>query len=538
MEQMQIKVKTLSPVILSEFGDARVMTSTLDYIGGTVLRGVLAGRYIEARSLGHEAHRDARFVQLFNEKLQFVTAYPALVDERGCRATMVLPRSLLGIKSGLKPEQGAMPVQDRLADTTSRVNYKSVSGLAVVDDGQLYRVPVRKSICLHMSRSSDEERLRGSSQDGGIFNYESIDAGQVFVGSVIGEADDLEALRTALDLKEESSLICHLGRSRYTQYGRCKLTLGAAEPIAAWPQPDGGELCLRLATPLIASGGQAGNALEILRDVFAPFDVEIVEAYAAAQRIDSFVGAWHMKRPRETALAAGTVVRLRGEWTPERMAELQEQCYRGLGRRTAEGYGQARLWQPRERGYVWGEAAAQVLTAQPLPGPVREKVCAILAQRQLGQMQQWAIEDVRTSAKEFKGKAHFFSELLSFLDQAALGGFSCDEFCDIVEKSPQYADGRPFKKHLNRISVKYTDELKLALRRALFEERDAFWQKRPQEDKPLWEDKGIQGLLQRLDIAPRMLASPDACYEAYWRQFFRSARKAAASEIKEAVEHE
>ncbi len=536
MEQMQVKVKTLSPVILSEFGDARVMTSTLDYIGGTVLRGALAGRYIEAQSLGHEAHRDAQFVQLFNEKLQFVTAYPALVDERGCRPTMVLPRSLLGIKSGLTPEQGAMPVQDRLADTTSRVNYKSVSGLAVVDGEELYRVPVRKSICLHMSRSSDEERLRGSSQDGGIFNYESIDAGQVFVGSIVGEAGDLEALRTALNLTEDSSLICHLGRSRYTQYGRCELTMGAVEPIADWPQPEGDELCLRLATPLIASKVQAGNAVEILRSLFAPFGAEIVEAYAAAQGIDSFVGVWHMKRPHETALAAGTVVRLRGEWTPARLTELQEQCYRGLGCRTAEGYGQVRLWQPREGGYAWGETAPQTLAVQSIPGPVREKVCAILAQRQLSQMQQWAVEDARASAKELKGKAHFFSELLGFLDQAAVGGFSRNEFRDTVKKSPQYADGRPFKKHLNSIHVKYTD--KLALRRALFEEWDAFWQARPQKDEPLWDNKSLQGLLQRLDIAPRMLASTDACYEAYWQQFFRSARKAAAGEIKEAVEHE
>ena len=58
MERLTVAIKTLSPVVLTAMNNAAVMTESRDYISGTVLRGVLAARFIEMKNLGKAAHED------------------------------------------------------------------------------------------------------------------------------------------------------------------------------------------------------------------------------------------------------------------------------------------------------------------------------------------------------------------------------------------------------------------------------------------------------------------------------------------------
>ena len=62
--------------------------------------------------------------------------------------------------------------------------------------------------------------------DGNIYNYESIDAGQIFGGEILG---DEKILR---------KLIAYVGRSRFTQYGKCLVTFGDVEKVPAQIFPD------------------------------------------------------------------------------------------------------------------------------------------------------------------------------------------------------------------------------------------------------------------------------------------------------------
>lgn len=72
---------------------------------------------------------------------------------------------------------------------------------------------------MHMSRNAEIERIKGSSSDGKIFNYEYIEAEQFFKGSFI--ADEDIAGKFADMLQKINSSVVYLGRSKNAQYGKC-----------------------------------------------------------------------------------------------------------------------------------------------------------------------------------------------------------------------------------------------------------------------------------------------------------------------------
>ena len=65
MKKAVIYVETLSPVVLSTENNSTVVTETKEFFSGTVLRGVLAARYIQQQKLKKKAHRDKTFRKLF-----------------------------------------------------------------------------------------------------------------------------------------------------------------------------------------------------------------------------------------------------------------------------------------------------------------------------------------------------------------------------------------------------------------------------------------------------------------------------------------
>ena len=74
MKKIRVKIETLSPIVLATRTNTTVMTSSHDFFSGTLVRGMLAERYIEAKKLGSQAQEDEDFLGLFFDKLRFVAA--------------------------------------------------------------------------------------------------------------------------------------------------------------------------------------------------------------------------------------------------------------------------------------------------------------------------------------------------------------------------------------------------------------------------------------------------------------------------------
>lgn len=186
MKQLRLEITTKSPVIITSEDSAQVLTGTKTYFTGSMIRGILAELFIQKPSVGKEAHKNEMFRNLFLRKLVFTNAYPTVGEERA----YPLPKSLQRSKT-----------TDKIIDLingSGAAGFKGFSGVGVIKENKIHLASVRSSIHFHMSRQGDTERFQGKSKDGGIYNYESIDAGQTFVAYVYGDEDTLKSLESEL----------------------------------------------------------------------------------------------------------------------------------------------------------------------------------------------------------------------------------------------------------------------------------------------------------------------------------------------------
>lgn len=355
MEKLRITIETLSPVVLTASGSSQVLTESKPYFSGSIIRGILAARYIQMQELGNDAHENKDFRTLFFRDIRFVPAY---ISRDGQRA-IPLPVSILK-----KKEDGSL--RDTCRDFFA-AGFKRLKGYGIVsDDGIVTPLAAKHNISFHMSRSTDTERLGGHSQLGKVYNYESLDRGQTFIGELLGPKEALQALWDGLALPY-GSFTTQVGRSKYTQYGQCRVTVTADTTPAVQKVPE--EIFLRLDTPVLSlQQGIITRAETVLQEVVdrlnhdtqsQAFSLEGIpknkaqkqteakaNIAASIEEIDNFVGIWHMRRPRQQGLEAGSVFQVfkKDPWTTDDVVILQDICYDGIGDRKAEGFGQLRLW--------------------------------------------------------------------------------------------------------------------------------------------------------------------------------------------------
>lgn len=552
MKEIPVTIEVMTPVVLPSAGGASVLTSSEDQFSGTMVRGILAQRYLAAQALGSHAEEDAQFLHLFFGALRFLTAYPV---QDGLRAVPV-PRSLQKEKDGTGIRN--------LLHEAPEVGYKSLKGLATLQDGTLTPVQVRKRITLHMSRNGEangragrkergavNERLAGRSQAGGIYNYEAVDRGQIFRGAILGMEEDLEALKSSLALVQ-GGFAAQAGRSRFTQYGRCRVMLGEVQRVeAASVSPDAhGTVCLRLDAPLLPDGGDVHSAAAAVGEVVTalndaaekcgesrPFSLSLAAGaptsglFAATESVGSFVGVWGMRRPQETALAGGSVFQIRrdGAWTEADTAALTRICYEGVGRRTEEGFGQLRVFDGGALIYRAAAAAAHSTAHKLASAEVKRRARAIVEQYLAAQVQVFAAEDVQEAQATFPERSnHLFSRLDSLL-QKGCGSSGKSFLCYRMELKGELAHASkasPLSQALRSIKLKGAYSVQQPL--------EALLLRREEKEMPYWQDERVASLQSgEMDQAlaelgtsfEELYASGDVFY-AYLHAFFRYGRKA------------
>lgn len=505
MNSIKFSVRTLSPVIMSSGSNTTVMTGTHSAFSGSIIRGVLAERYVKAQKLS-DAFNDKTFREIFYGGLKFLPANPEISGAR----SIVLPLSLQKAKAGSDNENN---IQDLLTEENPERGYKSLRGYGIVTGDKIQTAKVAKNIFMHMSRSSDEERLAGKSIDGQIYNYESLDAGQTFQGEIIGDAEILQKFIAGLKLNGKK-LAAYVGRSRYTQYGKCEFTFGEVEKIVA--QDLAGTVYLRLETPLIPAVDTFLSAKEILqkevvKELGGNFTLEKI--FSAEVEVENFVVPWSMKRPRVKALAAGTVFALSATGTPAD----GEKLYSGFGMRTEEGFGQLRIWDSKSFTLTRPAAADDTAELKDYSADTKKLAKKILLGKILAQIRLYAIEDAKNLQLPSANLTHLFSRLDAMLSNSKTNEIFQQQIKDGAKYGSQFSD------HLKK--------LRLANGQTFY---DAFtgnanlpYENREEEKDSAGDEEKITELLKLLQIDEAEFRN--AFYFEYLRSYFRFARKLAAA---------
>ena len=546
MMETQVRIRTKTPVILPCKGDASDLTETQEFFSGSVLRGILARQFIGKKKLDDDAHEDEVFRKLFFGDLRFVHAYP--YDPQNDARTMILPLSLQRSKDGTR-------IKD-LLQSAPEPNFKGMKGFAMIAEGEIHSVDVRKSIGFHMSRTDlkseggtarlagkrkncggdGTERLAGKSQSGGIYNYEAIAAGQEFLGYVYGSA---QSLHTLLEYVEERTFSCYVGRSKYTQYGLCEVTLIEPQPVQRVAAPAGNRVYLRMETPFIPQGGTSGDVASMLTEITdrlnesgcgrfslakkksvsnAVTDALPYCIFAKTEEIDNFVVVWGLRRPRETALAAGTVfaVEKDGIWQDTDTAVLDELCRNGVGRRRAEGFGQLRVWTCDD--LRWGTPRQMTCDGRE---SISEKTKAlarkILLAHIIEQVKHIADEDAKGAMRAYGScRTHPFTRL-----EQDLGVRVKNAKLSMEGSVADYKKGTPIADMVENIKIGehslrtyFTVGTEIATM--------PYYAKAAETMTP---DSDLAKAADKIGMEINELLCAEDVYHAYWHAFFRYARK-------------
>lgn len=537
MEQMTITLRTKSPVVLSAPGNTNLLTSTRDVFAGSVLRGLVAARYIEKSGSDGPVHEDAAFRRLFFGGVRFVDAYP----KTQAGVAFPLPASLQKSKDGRK-------IMD-LFNEDAKKGFKAFRGLGVEIGDALAVVQTKKTMTLHISRCGEDdedkgfnmERLSGKSEEGRIFTYEALCEEQEFEGLLVGEKEDLDELRRVIGNRWRG----RAGRSKYVEYGEVDCTLGETDNAlpAPAPVPEDGKARLYLQTPLLPLSGDASSAWRVLQEAVAEemnsrrgttaFQIgkKGKKIFANAEAADSFVGVWRLRRPRQIALSAGSCFALekKGEaWDEADMAALRDLMYEGAGLRPEEGFGQLRIWKKQEWRPASEEDKKKIAAArQPVEiqsASVREKAANILRAKRLADIREQAGKVAKDSSASLRSQpAHVFTRLDSLLSSSKTVG----DFQTRIKAATE-DQSTAFSGHLKEIKITLDGGKKEKLHELLTNDPA-----RPYKDR-LKAAGGVMGEAYRaIGESGVLSAEDDVVFREYWHWFFRYARKESRMEAGE-----
>lgn len=447
MEQVKITITVKSPTLIASSSTAGVLTATRGSIDGRILRGVFATHFIKSHNLGKEAHKNQEFMDLFYGDLRFVSAYKDTVKGTSFPAPLSLQRN--------KHPKDNDSVID-LFTGKDLVGFKGLKGFIVQDGTNCSSVQIETAIRLHMSRSSEKERIQGRSKEGNIFNYEFLEPNQVFVGIVVGPKTALEAFVHQFP----KQLDCYIGRSRYTEYGHCEVEIGEITSIPT-PESVKDSVYVRLHTPLLLGNESISNVIgNAVQDIGS--DIAIGGIHASYQEEQNFNSIWGVRSSSEFAASAGSVIKLVKEsgWTQDDLDKLQHILYNGMGSRVQEGYGQGRLWTPGEFKMVKLEEP-KITGVTSLHQSTKELTRKILEKQVILNARLRAANDVDTYIRprfNVGGQAkHFTTVLLFELGMERKSGF--EKLKDFVAKIQK--DDKILAKNLRPFNIKheYTSEI-------------------------------------------------------------------------------
>lgn len=345
---IRVQVRAEQPLHLGSRVDAGWLTDTHRFVPGSVLRGSLAALWLaEYRPPKPDTGNDVEFQRLFDGRVRFGPLYPS--DDA------LRPLSVFGCKyadedacRGFTHDaafDGAAPAACPVCDSPVEGSKGKVEGVQVV------------------SHTRVELDARGCAADGQLHTRRALPAGTRLTGLIDGDPEE------ELSWLVRSEWSVRFGGRRSTS-GLATLSAGAEPPPASFSGfvPDRRRLVVRLLSPGIFVDCLGCPCwLPDAKEIEATLGVPVVVDAAFAR--PTVVSGWHaasnLPKPRDFAVAAGSVFVLRFDTDLPDQAGLHRLWRAGLGLRRSEGNG----WITLRR---WSAPTLPSAAPKPTQDAVRE----------------------------------------------------------------------------------------------------------------------------------------------------------------------
>lgn len=337
------EIRLEEPVVCKSLNGGQEQTQ--DYIDGSKLLGVLAGRY--------RTENRAEITELLNQgAMAFSNAY---IADDGMRYREV-PGYIYGIKNDktayvnklFDPENTAA-IKDGV---TRQLNAMKHTYISIGEDGALRKKDVLTEHRYHHRRADDKSigRADATSSDSAFYQIASICAGQTFQGYIRGTAAQIETVYKLLQKDAE----IRIGYGSSAEYGRCtivSLKAEKADPVKAdsvQTEAIADKLLVTLQAPAIVYSERAvasADVNDLKEEVAAALgipineNVQITHKYIRYTSVGGYNVTWNKRKPVVRAFDKGTSFVL--ELANPVALTGKDEVF--IGERATEGYGECTI---------------------------------------------------------------------------------------------------------------------------------------------------------------------------------------------------
>lgn len=358
MKVINYRVTLLEPTLVTALQGDPNSAVAFDYLPGSVLRGIMIGKYLKSRAADAS---DGKLQRLFFDgTTRYLNAYPLDVYDR---PGLPVPASWQQVKDneGEIFDFAIEPQDDRQQWQLVTVPFYTQLG----EDVWLIR-PAR-NVAVHTQRtarfgrayrptssnqagSSSVSLLDADEIVGAVYRYDALAAEQTFQAAIICDHDaDEQTLRDFISGRVT------LGGARSGGYGRSEINLITNDnpndetPVDAEDGPEG-KLIVTLHSDVLLrdARGQFAVNPELLRQVLGKHlgvELELENAFLGAKPIGGFNRKWGLPLPQALSVSMGSVLIFKDPDCDHTLLDDLEA--RGIGERRAEGFGRIVFNQQR-----------------------------------------------------------------------------------------------------------------------------------------------------------------------------------------------
>lgn len=323
---IRYRLRTETPVIITDLSRSGGNSyETKVYIPGSAVRGMVASQLAAADPVWFDEHR----VTLLSERTRFLDALPKL--------------GLLDVLPSIK---GFYENKEE-TEFKSALHGSDVSGLKRASLGSFCGL-LGDTVQYWNARTGGVTRIRrnvSASEDTEPFHTRHISLGQIFEGYILLDDETL-----AYNIAQVLSGDIWLGADRYEGYGKCSVIDVEAVEHPGWldaygyrDQDElGAELYLLALSPMTmlnSLGEPCGLNEEVLAELLGVGSITIQFCSTDTSEYGSYNRIWQCREPALPMYDRGSIFKLICSQAP-RLDKLLEIEMKGLGVRTAEGFGQ------------------------------------------------------------------------------------------------------------------------------------------------------------------------------------------------------
>jgi CRISPR-associated protein Csx10 len=344
--ELEYKLTLEAPVILTAESNDQNTVCCSDYIPGYVILGALAKEYgrKDFTATTESLHLDHRFFHWFlSEEVLFLNAY--ISGEMYEEEVVFRPASFYLQTDKDEECLSFFPAlkEDKRIDLIPIKNYID---LRTDQDGNgiVTKKNVDKDTNFHII---SKNRQTENNDSEGIYQYEYIKKGQVFIGSIRGSKADLDELKCFFD----SELRLTIGKSRNTQYGRAKIEFDSISMLSNNNGLDDRELFFVFDSHALLLNEYGfydcseNNLYRYLRDAFLEVPITISKCISKPVLLENYSSVKKYKSGQVVGLMSGSsfTLYLGGNDKPGTFLQIiNNLLYYGIGERKHEGFGQLR----------------------------------------------------------------------------------------------------------------------------------------------------------------------------------------------------